>query len=87
FDQDDLNEDDVMVLDTGADEIFIWLGKGASQDERKHSMSMSDEYIKSQHERTGGNAVSVSIIVKQGEEPDSFKTLFPSWNDNMWNKK
>ena len=42
FTQDDLNEDDVMVLDTGADEIFIWLGKHASPEERKQSMSMSD---------------------------------------------
>ena len=42
FTQDDLNEDDVMVLDTGSDEIFIWLGKTASPEERKQSMSMSD---------------------------------------------
>jgi len=84
FSQEDLNEDDVMVLDTGADEIFIWVGNGASKDEKRQSNSMSDEYIKSQHERVGGNAVTVSIVVKQGEEPETFKQLFPSWNENMW---
>jgi len=38
----DLNEDDVMVLDTGDDEIFIWVGKGASPEEKKHSNTMAD---------------------------------------------
>lgn len=31
-----------MVLDTGDDEIFIWVGKGATPEERKHSLDMSD---------------------------------------------
>jgi len=85
FDQEDLNEDDVMVLDTGSDEIFIWIGKGATKDEKQNSLTMADEYIKAQHQRAGGNAVSVSIIVKQGDEPESFKVLFPAWNDEFWN--
>jgi hypothetical protein len=41
-----LNEDDVMVLDTGADEIFIWVGKGASPEEKKLSNSMADVRLK-----------------------------------------
>jgi gelsolin len=84
FTQEDLNEDDVMVLDTGDDEIFIWIGKGASPEEKKNSMKMSDDYIKSHHEKTGGNAVSISIVIKQGEEPESFRVLFPSWNESHW---
>lgn len=31
-----------MVLDTGDDEIFIWVGKGATPDEKKHSNTMAD---------------------------------------------
>jgi len=100
-----------MVLDTGVDEIFIWIGKGASPEEKKLSNSMADvsiviqiscingfvvhsfqinlqiflqEYIKNNHQRSGGNAVTISIVVKQGDEPDSFKTLFPGWNDDHW---
>jgi hypothetical protein len=80
YTQEDLNEDDVMVLDTGDDEIFIWLGKGATPEEKSNSLNMADEYIKAQHEKVGGNAVSISIIVKQGDEPDTFKSYFPSWS-------
>ena len=28
----DLNEDDVMILDTG-DEVYVWVGAGASEEE------------------------------------------------------
>jgi len=42
------------------------------------------QYIKVHHERAGGNAVTVSIVIKQGNEPDSFKALFPSWDDDHW---
>lgn len=31
-----------MVLDTGDDEIFIWIGKGASPQEKKDSNKMAD---------------------------------------------
>ncbi|ODM95069.1 Gelsolin, cytoplasmic [Orchesella cincta] len=86
FTQDDLNEDDVMVLDTGADEIFIWIGKGASPEEKKASNTMTDDYIRQTHQRASGNAVTISIVVKQGEEPESFKVLFPTWNEKHWDE-
>ena len=41
FDQDDLNVDDVMVLDTG-DEVYVWIGNGATIEERAQGFSMAE---------------------------------------------
>lgn len=40
FEQDDLDPDDIMVLD-GGDEIYIWIGQGATEEERSKSIDMA----------------------------------------------
>jgi len=47
---------------------------------------MADDYISGNHQSRGGNAVTISIVVKQGDEPEAFKALFSSWNDEHWNE-
>lgn len=42
------------------------------------------DYIKSTHMLRGVNSVTISIMVKQGDEPDAFKAFYPSWDDNYW---
>jgi len=39
-----LNSDDVFILDTGA-EVFAWIGKGASVDEKKKAMHFAQDYL------------------------------------------
>lgn len=82
FIQEDLSEDDVMVLDTG-DEVFIWVGNGASDDEKSGALKMAEEYIRT--DPTDRNLDNTLIlVVKQGEEPDSFKSFFNSWDPELW---
>lgn len=40
FGQEDLNEDDCMVLD-GGDEVYVWLGKTSSPEEKEQSLEMA----------------------------------------------
>lgn len=40
FSQEDLNEDDCMVLD-GGDEVYVWIGKTASPEEKEQSLEMA----------------------------------------------
>jgi len=40
----DLDEDDIMVLDYG-DEIYVWVGNKASQEERQLGMKMAEVCI------------------------------------------
>ncbi|KFB47218.1 hypothetical protein ZHAS_00015242 [Anopheles sinensis] len=82
FEQDDLNVDDVMVLD-GGDEIYCWIGNGATEEERSKSIDMARQYIRTDPSERTEDTVPI-VILKQGAEPRSFKRLFPSWDDGFW---
>lgn len=45
FDQEDLVEDDVMLLDC-YNALFIWIGKGANAEERKESLTLAKNYVR-----------------------------------------
>lgn len=40
FEQEDLDEDDVMLCD-GGDELYVWEGKGSSTEEKEKSLKMA----------------------------------------------
>lgn len=42
----DLIEEDVMILDTYS-EVFVWVGRGANDEEKKESLRIAQEYIAS----------------------------------------
>lgn len=84
FDQDDLCEDDVMLLDT-YDEIFVWIGDGANFIEKKNALEGAVEYLKS--DTHGRSEENTSILqVKQGCEPLNFTGYFLAWDNEKWSK-
>jgi len=82
FDQEDLIEDDVMILDTYR-EVFVWIGNGANTEEKKKSLETAIEYIKTD---TSGRTVEETtfVTVKQGFEPPNFTGHFGAWNPSKW---
>ncbi|KAH8292417.1 hypothetical protein KR054_009491, partial [Drosophila jambulina] len=82
YEQEDLDSDDVMLLDAG-DEIYMWVGSGASEEENAKILDMAKRYIRL--EPTDRSMATVSIIrVPQGQEPRVFKRMFPEWDDTYW---
>ncbi|KAF5294711.1 hypothetical protein FQA39_LY00195 [Lamprigera yunnana] len=71
--QTDLDEEDVMIVDS-TEEIFMWIGKKATKHEIKHVSSKISQLLRRYHREN-----AVVITVKQGEEPETFTMLFPSW--------
>ncbi|KAJ9583648.1 hypothetical protein L9F63_022014, partial [Diploptera punctata] len=82
FRQEDLDEDDIMVLDSG-DEIYVWIGNKASQEERQMGLKMAEEYLKSDP-TDRSHELTLIFTLKQGDEPMSFTSLFPSWDPSLW---
>ncbi|XP_011473740.1 advillin [Oryzias latipes] len=81
FNQDDLNEDDVMLLDTW-DQVFLWVGKDANEIERKESVATSQEYLRT---HPGDRDPDTPIImIKQGFEPPTFTGWFTAWDPFKW---
>uniref|UniRef100_A0AAQ5X3W1 HP domain-containing protein n=1 Tax=Amphiprion ocellaris TaxID=80972 RepID=A0AAQ5X3W1_AMPOC len=81
FIQDDLNEDDVMLLDTW-DQVFLWIGKEANEVERKEAIATSQEYLRT---HPGDRDPDTPIVlIKQGFEPPTFTGWFAAWDPSKW---
>nr|XP_018912444.1 PREDICTED: gelsolin-like isoform X1 [Bemisia tabaci]XP_018912445.1 PREDICTED: gelsolin-like isoform X1 [Bemisia tabaci] len=78
YSQEDLIDDDVMILDT--DQIvYIWIGTDASAREEQVVQNHTKDVLDYIHAMTD----NVSFI-KQGDEPEDFKSYFNSWDPNLW---
>uniref|UniRef100_A0A3Q1HWR2 Villin-like n=1 Tax=Acanthochromis polyacanthus TaxID=80966 RepID=A0A3Q1HWR2_9TELE len=81
FDQSDLDEEDVMLLDTW-EEIFLWVGKFANQTETKESWNSAQEYLR--FHPAGRDPDTPIIFIKQGYEPLTFTGWFNAWDPHKW---
>lgn len=78
FEQRDLNEDDVMILDAGS-VVYLWVGNSATDDEKTKTFDAAQRYL---HKVDRDDTVIVAF--DQGEETESFTSLFPSWDPDLW---
>ncbi|NWI12605.1 VILI protein, partial [Crypturellus soui] len=81
FCQEDLDEDDVMLLDTWQ-EVFLWIGKSSNAYERNEAIASAKEYLKTHP--AGRDLATPIILVKQGYEPLNFTGWFNAWDPYKW---
>ncbi|KAK9957318.1 hypothetical protein ABG768_011574 [Culter alburnus] len=81
FNQDDLAEDDVMLLDVW-DQVFVWIGKDANEVEKTESVKSAKTYIET--DPSGRDKETSVVVVKQGHEPPTFTGWFLGWDASRW---
>ncbi|CAN8005005.1 unnamed protein product [Ixodes hexagonus] len=81
FDQSDLVEDEVMLLDAWHT-IFLWIGKEAGKDLTKLANHTAEDYL--QDDPSSRDIGTPVIWVKQGLEPPNFTGFFTSWDNELW---
>jgi gelsolin len=59
----------VFVVDSGK-ELFVWVGKGASEDEQKNGLPYAHSYLM----KTKHPLIPVSVV-KEGKENAAFNNL------------
>ncbi|KAK9527712.1 hypothetical protein VZT92_014250 [Zoarces viviparus] len=79
--QSDLDEEDVMLLDTW-EEIFLWVGNLANQYETKEAWNSAQEYLRTHP--AGRDPDAPMVFVKQGYEPPTFTGWFNAWDPHKW---
>uniref|UniRef100_A0A6Q2WRL1 Gelsolin-like domain-containing protein n=1 Tax=Esox lucius TaxID=8010 RepID=A0A6Q2WRL1_ESOLU len=80
FQQTDLATDDVMLLDTW-DQIFIWIGNEANDEEKTGAPKIAKDYVDS--DPSGRKGLPI-VSIKQGAEPPTFTGWFQAWDHKMW---
>ncbi|XP_061585598.1 gelsolin-like [Cololabis saira] len=79
--QDDLASDDVMILDTW-DQVFVWIGSQAHQEEKTEAAASAERYIES--DPASRDPRTPVVTVKQDSEPPTFTGWFLGWNRDFW---
>ena len=83
FDQTDLNDEDVFLLDTYT-QLFVWVGSQSNQAERDKSMVVAKDFIAT---AADGRDVDIPVIsVNAGNEPDIFTAHFLPWDPEYTTK-
>lgn len=73
--KDLLNSDDVFIVDTGS-KLSVWVGRGASQAERREGMTRATAYLA----RNGYPPNTPIERVSEGAESAQFKAEFYQWD-------
>jgi advillin len=77
FDQTDLNDEDVYLLDTFTT-LFLWVGSQASTTEKEKAMEFAQRFVV---EACDGRDPDIPIIrVTAGQEPTMFSSHFHAWD-------
>ena len=81
--QTDLDTNDAFLLDTGAHQIHVWIGKKADNEEKLHAFKMADEYIV---KKSGLDLLAAMRAFKvcrhaEGAETPIFKQYFQNWKE------
>lgn len=75
LDQSLLDENDVFILDTGDIDVFVWIGRKATAQEKRESMKKADAYLTAK-KRPAWTHVE---RVVQGAETAAFTQYFRTW--------
>jgi len=77
FTQDDLDKNDVFLLDT-YNEVFVWVGAGSNEVERKQALITAVKYVE---ENADGRSKDTPVYrLNSGFEPPNFTAHFLGWD-------
>ncbi|XP_072287406.1 gelsolin isoform X1 [Pyxicephalus adspersus] len=79
--QDDLATDDVMLLDVW-DQVFVWIGNDAQEEEKKEAIASASKYIET--DPANRDKRTPIAVIKQGFEPPTFTGWFLGWDNDYW---
>ncbi|KAE9419583.1 hypothetical protein Angca_007428 [Angiostrongylus cantonensis] len=83
FNQESLDGDDVMIVDA-LSSIFVWVGAGASLNEKEGALSTAKKYL--ERNNLPRQADTPIETIYQGNETANFKKCFPKWNNKLFEK-
>lgn len=84
FAQDDLNTEDVFLLDTYTT-LYVWIGCGANDQERREAMSLAEKYLAIAKSDGRGEGTPI-VAVHCNNEPLLFTGNFLAWDDDFFTK-
>ena len=72
FGRKNMNSNDVFIVDS-VNSIFVWIGKGASPQERRSGVQLAQSYLNDQPHRPKTTPI---VRVLQGGENEEFEEQF-----------